>query len=550
MPTDFTSWSDALRIWFILGFCLSVSLTTTSASAAGCWASPKDCIDPVLCHFASGYNSTLKKKIWKLSKPSHVKEAKRRGLSCGGAQNVGANGRILPSWNVNQSLLKEFKFLSSEDRILIQSELKEKGYYKSSLDGLYGPGTQKALIAFGKAEFPDLKVSEKASAAGLLAAIISSGPNQTMTDTQSTEPSVSEQPQIPPSLIVEADAVAVTDGEEPITATETAPSITSETVLERFNAGDFQTALLAAQLLAPTGDASAQFILGRLYADGLGVLQQFKLGHMWLNLASLNGSLDAVEARNKLQVFMPPEAIVEAQEMAVNCIKTNYAACGLPIKPTVQGEHIEKAAVNINQIRSAFRVLPVLRRQQIQYALKDLGLYQSSIDASWGKGTSGAVSNYISLKDISFVDAQAVFSALLSEVDVPNSFQVKPSVKKQAPVRSQVKSAAPKPAFRPPSGWQMFPNVSMAFQQADAICKPQSRNARVGVTAPRMIGGFTSCSQFGTGFNCNSDPSGMQGFANTVRKNRAQKDSYNACMAQYGWKDNNKSGFIETLLGN
>jgi len=95
----------------------------------------------------------------------------------------------------------------------------------------------------------------------------------------------------------------------------------------------------------------------------------------------------------------------------------------------------------------------------------------------------------------------------------------------------------------------MFPNVSMAFQQADAICKPQSRNSRVGVTAPRMIGATTNCSQFGTGFNCNSDPSGMQGFADAVRKNRAQKDSYNACMAQYGWKDNNKSGFIESLFG-
>jgi hypothetical protein len=68
-----------------------------------------------------------------------------------------------------------------------------------------------------------------------------------------------------------------------------------------------------------------------------------KLGHMWLNLASLNGSLEAVEARNKLQVLMPPEAIVEAQAMAVNCIKTNYAACGLPTKPIVQSERIEKA---------------------------------------------------------------------------------------------------------------------------------------------------------------------------------------------------------------
>ena len=40
-----------------------------------------------------------------------------------------------------------------------------------------------------------------------------------------------------------------------------------------------------------------------------------------------------------------------------------------------------------------------------------------------------------------------------------------------------------------------------------------------------------------------------QYFANSVRKNRAQKDSYNRCMAQYGWKNNNKSGLIESLFG-
>ena len=161
-------------------------MTATTSFAAGCWASPKDCIDPVLCHFASGYNSTLKKKIWKLSKPSHVKEAKRRGLSCGGAQNVGANGRILPSWNVNQYLLKEFKSLSSEDRILIQSELKEKGYYKSSLDGLYGPGTQKALVAFRKAEFPELGLLKNGSAEELLLKMIARS-EQTGAETQTAE---------------------------------------------------------------------------------------------------------------------------------------------------------------------------------------------------------------------------------------------------------------------------------------------------------------------------------------------------------------------------
>jgi len=517
-----------------------LSLTASSASAAGCNFSPKECNAVALCHYATfkEFISQGGKTLWKLSQPQHIKEAKRRGLSCG----------VKLQWKPNGSLLNAFKSLPQGDKLLVQSTMKDKGYYKSSLDGLYGPGTQKSLIAFGKAEFPELNISEEVSAQELLANIIGS-PDPTMTDNQIAEPSVSEQPSISPSLIVEADAVAVTDGDEPVSVTETAPTITSETVLERFNAGDFQTAMLAAQLLAPTGDASAQFILGRLYADGLGVLQQFKLGHMWLNLASLNGSLDAVEFRNNLQVLMPPQAIVEAQAMAVNCIKTNYAECGLPDKVVVKSETSPKEVVDLNQIRSAFRALSVLKRQQIQYALKDLGLYQSSIDASWGKGTSSAISNYISLKDVSFVDVEAVFSSLMSEVDVPNSFQAKPVAKKRVTTRNQNTNAAPKRAFTAPVGWQMFPNVSIAFQQADAICKPQSRNAGVGVTAAPRIGARTSCTKFGNGFDCNSDPYGMQGFADTLERNRAKKDSYNSCMAQYGWKNNNKSNLIESLFG-
>jgi hypothetical protein len=41
----------------------------------------------------------------------------------------------------------------------------------------------------------------------------------------------------------------------------------------------------------------------------------------------------------------------------------------------------------------------------------------------------------------------------------------------------------------------------------------------------------------------------MKGFANAVRKKRAKKESYNAGMAQYGCKNKNKSGFVESLFG-
>ena len=168
----------AMRIWIIFGLCLSASFTATTSFAAGCWASPKDCSNSMLCHFATkrSFSSQGSGKPWKLSSPKHVKEAKRRGLSCG----------IRPKWNINQPLLNAFKSLAQDDKILIQSELKEKGYYKSSLDGLYGPGTQKALVAFRKAEFPELGLLKNGSAEELLLKMIARS-EQTGAETQTAE---------------------------------------------------------------------------------------------------------------------------------------------------------------------------------------------------------------------------------------------------------------------------------------------------------------------------------------------------------------------------
>ena len=186
----------AMRIWIIFGLWLSASLTVTSSFAAGCWASPKDCTNANICHFAttSVFISQGGGKRWKLSAPKHVKEAKRRGLSCG----------IRPKWNINQPLLNAFKSLTQDDKILIQSKLKEKGFYKSSLDGLYGPGTQKALVAFGKAEFPELGLLKDGSAKELLIKIIARS-EQTGAETQTAEPLVLDQPSVAPQPKIDTE---------------------------------------------------------------------------------------------------------------------------------------------------------------------------------------------------------------------------------------------------------------------------------------------------------------------------------------------------------
>ena len=104
-----------------------------------------------LCHWATELHSPRWAK--QQTYQSHVREAKRRGLTCG----VKVATLKRPS-----QLKTAFKKLSKENRKQLQSNLKDLGFYKSSIDGLYGKGTAGALTAYNKQNLngADLKKSE------------------------------------------------------------------------------------------------------------------------------------------------------------------------------------------------------------------------------------------------------------------------------------------------------------------------------------------------------------------------------------------------------
>jgi hypothetical protein len=72
----------------------------------------------------------------------------------------------------------------------------------------------------------------------------------------------------------------------------------------------------------------------------------------------------------------------------------------------------------------AFKNQSLLKRQQLQYALKKLGFYSSSIDGLWGSGTSSAIVEYAQANGVNSSSPSSVFSSILSKVDVPSSFEV------------------------------------------------------------------------------------------------------------------------------
>ena len=289
----------SLKVYLVCGYAILalLFLPVPVFANSNCAQNPKACTYFHLCVFATQLiyetRNTTKERKWADGKWSgHVKEAKRRGFSC-----------EVKTYDIVKSTYNGFMNLSDEERKDLQSKLKEKNLYGSGVDGLYGKGTQTSLIKFIK---ENLKLSDINDATVKLAIeklLTKSNPSETPeTVTENTEAQITKNNE---QDVVYDDVI----DKKPLVITE-------ELMEQRLVDGDFQSAVLAAKILAPKGSSTAQFVLGSAYAEGVGVLQQFKLAHMWLNIASLNGSSQAVEIRNNVQKQMTPEAVMQAQELA------------------------------------------------------------------------------------------------------------------------------------------------------------------------------------------------------------------------------------------
>ena len=81
------------------------------------------------------------------------------------------------------------------------------------------------------------------------------------------------------------------------------------------------------RLAAEQGDASAQFYLGEMYANGKGVIQDNVYAHMWWNIAASSGDKDAVKNRDIVAKRMTPSQIEKAQKLARECVRKKYKGC-------------------------------------------------------------------------------------------------------------------------------------------------------------------------------------------------------------------------------
>ena len=93
-------------------------------------------------------------------------------------------------------------------------------------------------------------------------------------------------------------------------------------------AADFKEAIHWYVLAARQGHGRAQNNLGALYAIGRGTLKDSLRAYMWWKIAVLSGVKTAAQNIRKIENTMSPMQIAKAKEMAYECIvKKSLAGC-------------------------------------------------------------------------------------------------------------------------------------------------------------------------------------------------------------------------------
>jgi TPR repeat protein len=81
------------------------------------------------------------------------------------------------------------------------------------------------------------------------------------------------------------------------------------------------------RLAAEQRHADAQYNLGVMYYNGVGVLEDYVYAHVWWNIAASSGRKDASENRDTIAKRMTPSQIERAQDLARECVAKNYKGC-------------------------------------------------------------------------------------------------------------------------------------------------------------------------------------------------------------------------------
>lgn len=91
-----------------------------------------------------------------------------------------------------------------------------------------------------------------------------------------------------------------------------------------YQAGEYQRAFALLEPLAVQGDPQAQFLLGRMYAEGQGLLRDYSRAHTWLTLAANNGVNEALYAKSDVAGRMSTRDIIASMERQTSIADGTY----------------------------------------------------------------------------------------------------------------------------------------------------------------------------------------------------------------------------------
>ena len=105
-----------------------------------------------------------------------------------------------------------------------------------------------------------------------------------------------------------------------------------EDAVSAYRSRHYPTAAQLFRSLAKQGHERAQYNLGMLYRDGLGIPQDFVRAHMWYSVSAvtwsdIDGKETAMKERDVLASQMTAAQLKKAQEMARHCQDTKFKEC-------------------------------------------------------------------------------------------------------------------------------------------------------------------------------------------------------------------------------